>query len=106
MLEIDKIIEDIEGYFRHMGYTPKHIKSAIKVLQMWKALRSEYGKLIVNLPYATRDINYFMYSLENLYFPPTIRQTYKVTIKGRDDKSLHKTRDLIKCVEGVEEVEL
>jgi len=106
MLEIDKTIEDIEGYFRHMGYTPKHIKDAIKVLQMWKALRIGYGELIVYCPSCSKRIKEFIDDIEDLYFPPIIHQTYKVTIKGIDDKSLHKTRDLIKCVDGVEEVKL
>ena len=106
MIDVGQAILELETLNDSFDTPIYEIGVAIKMMKMWRMLRSEYGGLMIKFPSHTEDVSEYMDEIEEKFFPSIIHQTLKVAIQGKDDKTLHRIRDIIKSVGGVNEVRL
>ena len=108
MLEVERIIDDLNSINERLGFKHSAVENAIKVLKMWKQLEKDYGQFDLKEKDGMSDIPLVarMRGIEMTFFPTIIHQTLKVAIQGKSDEQLHHIRKTIKNTWGVVEVRL
>ena len=107
MLDTKCLIRDLEDLCSYdIHRRPKCIQDAIKVCRMWDALEHMCEKHAISDD-IKKGIIYLVSHIENTFFPhPIIHQTLRVAVQGNSDRDLHRIRDTIECIKGVNEVRL
>ena len=108
MLEVERIIDDLNSINERLGFKHSAVENAIKVLKMWKQLETDYGQFDLKEKDGMSDIPLVarMRGIEMTFFPSLIHQTLKVAVQGKSDMDLHRIKDTIECIKGVNEVRL
>ena len=105
MIDVKETIKDTENFCKHLGWTPKPIEKAIKIMKMWEWFKYSFGDYIVHYGcLGDRPLNQLVKEAEDRKFPPMMTKTITVEIQGRDELKLHNVISNVRSVLGVKEV--
>jgi len=99
MVDIDEIIKTLEHDSRCIGYTPTHIKDAIKIIRMWQAIKRDSCEF---------DL---IRRIEEVFFPSLMTRTIKIKVEvpvadglARVEQIKNYTKKKLKIFDDVKEV--